>query len=203
MNKLFFICLLTLSLTDVYSQEFSSEIFHEGFLVTNNRDTIRGALKYDMQSNIVYVTDRGKLKTFSSHKIFYFEIFDVTVDNYRQFYSLPYKVSIGYKIPILFELQYEGPFSLMTREAIIQETASSTATYWGGSLTRFRLIYSYYFVNKKGEMVFFSGRKKELMEIMKDKSKHVKEYIKEYKLQVDEIHDLMSSWSIEEYFNIN
>ena len=40
-------------------------------------------------------------------------------------------------------------------------------------------------------MTFFSGRKKELLEIMKDKSKYVKEYIKEYKLQVDEIHDLI------------
>ncbi|MCP4457674.1 MAG: hypothetical protein GY816_06560 [Cytophagales bacterium] len=191
MKKLFFIWLLTISFISLYGQEFSSEIFHEGFLVTTKKDTIRGALKYDMQSNIVYITDRGTLKTFSSHKIFYFEIFDAAVDNYRQFYSLPYKVSIGYKIPILFELQYEGPFSLMTREAIIQEAVSSTATYWGGSTTRLRLIYSYYFVNKEGEMVFFSGRKKELMEIMKDKSKYVKEYIKEYKLQVDEIHDLI------------
>ena len=63
MNKLFFICALIFSVLDVYGQEFSSEIFHEGFLVTNNKDTIRGALKYDMQSNIVHVTERGKLKT--------------------------------------------------------------------------------------------------------------------------------------------
>ncbi len=191
MKRLYFIFVLTTSFIYLYSQEFSSEIFHEGFLVTNNRDTIRGALKYDMQSNIVYITDNGKLKTYSSHKIFYFEIFDITVDNFRQFYSLPFKVSIGYKIPILFELQYEGPFSLMTREAIIQESVSNTTTYWGGSYTRLRLIYSYYFVNKKGEITFFSGRKKELMEIMKDKSKYLKEYIKEYKLQVDEIQDLI------------
>jgi len=191
MKRLYFIFVLTTSFIYLYSQEFSSEIFHEGFLVTNNRDTIRGALKHDMQSNIVYITDNGKLKTYSSHKIFYFEIFDITVDNFRQFYSLPFKVSIGYKIPILFELQYEGPFSLMTREAIIQESVSNTTTYWGGSYTRLRLIYSYYFVNKKGEITFFSGRKKELMEIMKDKSKYLKEYIKEYKLQVDEIQDLI------------
>jgi len=191
MKQSFFILTITISSIVSYGQEFSSEIFHEGFLVTNNKDTIRGALKYDMQSNIVHITDRGTLKTYSSQKIFYFEIFDVSVDNYRQFYSLPYKVSIGYKIPILFELQYEGPFSLMTREAIIQESVSNSSTYWGGASLRLRLIYSYYFVNKKGELTFFSGRKKELMEIMKDKSKYVKEYIKEYKLQVDEIHDLI------------
>lgn len=191
MKRLLFIFIITTSSVAGYGQKFSSDIFHEGFLVTNDKDTIRGELKYDMQSNIVYITDRGTLKTYSSQKIFYFEIFDVTVDNYRQFYSLPYKVSIGYSIPILFELQYEGPFSLMTREAIVQESISNSSTYWGGASFRLRLIYSYYFVNKKGELTFFSGRKKELMEIMKDKSKHVKEYIKEYRLQVDEIQDLI------------
>ncbi len=191
MKPLLSILLINISLVTVNGQEFSSEIFHDGFLVTTKKDTIRGDLKYDMQSNIVHITDRSTLKTFSSNNIFYFEIFDVTVDNYRQFYSLPYKVSIGYKIPILFELQYEGPFSLMTREAIIQESVSNSSAYWGGATTRLRLIYSYYFVNKNGNMTFFSGRKKDLLEIMKDKSKHVKDYIKEYKLQVDEIHDLI------------
>ena len=191
MKRWFFILTLSVSFLSSYSQEFASEMFHEGFLVTTGRDTIRGALRYDMQANLVNIMDRGKVKTYSSQKIFYFEIFDVTVDNYRQFYSLPYKVSIGYKIPILFELQYEGPFSLMTREAIVQETVPSTSAYWGGSYTRLRLAYSYYFVNKKGEMTNFTGRKKELLEIMRDKSTYVKDYIKEYKLQVDEIQDLI------------
>ena len=40
-------------------------------------------------------------------------------------------------------------------------------------------------------MTYFSGRKKELLALMKDKQKYLKEYIKEYKLQVDEIHDLI------------
>ena len=175
----------------VYGQEFSSDLFHEGFLVTTKKDTLRGALKYDMQQNIVHMIDQGKIKTYSSQKIFYFEIFDVSVDNYRQFYALPYKVGMSYKIPILFELQYEGPLSLLTREAIIQETVASTGTYWGGGYTQLRLIYTYFFVNKKGEITLFTGRKKELMELMKDKSKYLKEYIKEYKLQVDEIQDLI------------
>jgi len=172
-------------------QEFSSELFHEGFLVTNKNDTLRGALKYDMQQNIVHMIDGGKVKTYTSQKIFYFEIYDVTVDNFRQFYSLPYKVGMNYKIPILFELQYEGPLSLMTREAIVQETVPSTGTYWGGSYTQLRLVYSFFFVDKKGNIVQYLGRKKELYSLMRDKSKYLKEYMKEYKLQVDEIQDLI------------
>lgn len=191
MNKVISLCTLSISLTAIYGQEFSSDTFHEGFLVTSNRDTIRGILKYDMQTNIVNILDRGMLKTYSSQNIFYFEIFDTLADNYRQFYSLPYKVSMGYKIPILFELQYEGAFSLMTRESVVQESISNGSIYWGSSSTHFKLMYSYYFVNKQGKLTSFGGRKKELMEILKDKSKYVKEYIKEYRLQVDQIHDLI------------
>ena len=173
------------------AQEFSSDVFHEGFLVSSDRDTLRGALKYDMKSNIVYMIDKGMMKTYSSHKIFYFEIYDASVDNYRQFYSLPYKVGVGYKIPILFELQYEGPYSLVTREEIIQESIPNTSTYWGGSYTRLRLAYTYYFVDRQGKITFFSGRKKDLLYVMRDKVDYIKDYIKKYKLQVDEIQDLI------------
>lgn len=190
MKRLFTILLISFCASS-QAQEFASEIFHEGFLVTTGKDTLRGALKYDMQQNLVYMIDEGKIKTYSSQKIFYFEIFDIAADNFRQFYALPFKVGIGYKIPILFELQYEGPFSLMTREAIVQESVPNTATYWGGSYTRLRLVYSYYFVDKNGKITFFTGRKKDLLDMMKDKQDYVKEYIKEYKLQVDEIQDLI------------
>jgi hypothetical protein len=191
MKRSVLVLISLISYSIVYGQEFSSDLFHEGFLVTNKKDTLRGALKYDMQQNIVHMIDQGKIKTYSSQKIFYFEIFDVTVDNYRQFYAMPYKVGMSYKIPILFELQYEGPLSLLTREAIIQESVPNTGSYWGGGFTQLRLVYSFYFVNKKGDITMFTGRKKELMELMKDKSKYLKEYIKEYKLQVDEIQDLI------------
>ncbi len=193
MKRLIFLAVLGVSFSSSisYAQEFSSELFHEGFLVTTKKDTLRGALKYDMQQNLVHMIDAGKVKTYTSQKIFYFEIYDVTVDNFRQFYALPYKVGMSYKIPILFELQYEGPLSLLTREAIVQETVPSTGTYWGGSYTQLRLVYSYFFVDKKGNITMYTGRKKELYELMKDKSKYLKEYMKEYKLQVDEIQDLI------------
>ena len=160
-------------------------------MVTTDQDTIRGALKYDMGSNLIYLIDQGRVKTFSSQKIFYFEIFDINVDNYRQFYSLPFKVGISYKIPILFELQYEGPFSLLTREALIQESAPSTSTYWGGSYTRIRLVHTFYFVDKEGNITLYTGRKRELLDLMDDKSDYIKDYIKEYRLQVDELQDLI------------
>jgi len=145
MRKAFYFVLLTTSLC-VSAQIFSSEVFHEGFMVTTDRDTIAGDLKYDLDANILTVVHKGKTKSFSSHKVFYFEIFDQILNNYRQFYSIPYTVNIDYKIPVFFELVYEGKLSLMAREHIVSQTVNSSSAYWGGgNTTRLVIKYSYYF----------------------------------------------------------
>ena len=46
----------------------------------------------------------------------FFEIFDVTIKQYRQFYSLPYSGKGGYKAPVFFELLAEGKLTLLTAD---------------------------------------------------------------------------------------
>ncbi len=174
------------------AQRFSSEVFHQGFLVTNDRDTVRGKLKYDMETNIVTLAVGQKLRSFSSHKIFYFEINDEILNTYRQFYSIPHKVNYDYKIPILFELLYEGPLSLLTRESIVQQAQASNSPYWGGAnYPRTVVQYSFFFLNTKGEITFFSGRKKDLLLIMRKKQNDVKKYMKDNRLDSDDVRDLI------------
>ncbi len=174
------------------AQEFSTDIYHDGFLITQEGDTVRGLLQYDMEANIVSMIVKGKAKTFSSHKIFYFEINDSLLNTYRRFYSLPYKVNYSYEIPILFELLYEGSLSLLSREAVVQETVNSTSAYWGGSSSIRSIVrHTYFFLNAKGKISYFSGRKKDLYTIMINKQVHVKNFIKENKLLANDIRDLI------------
>ena len=110
------------------------------------------------------VVNRGRTISFSSHKVFYFEIFDNILNNYRQFYSIPFNVNYDYKIPVFFELVYEGKLSLMAREHIVSQTVNSSSAYWGGGNgTRLVVQYSFYFMNSNGEISYFSGRKKDLL----------------------------------------
>lgn len=184
--------LFCLFLSFGWAQKFSSEVFHQGFLVTSEGDTLEGRIKYDMEANVVSLLSRGKNKTFSSHKIFYFEINDAILNTYRQFYSIPSKVNYDYKIPILFELLYEGPLSLLTREAIIQQSQNAVSPYWGGNgAPRTIVEYSFYFLDTKGEITYFTGRKKDLFVIMAKKQSHVKKYMKENRLEADEVRDLI------------
>jgi hypothetical protein len=185
----FLLLLITFTLS---SQQFSSEVFHEGFMVTTNKDTIKGDLKYDMDANILTIIYRGKTMSFSSHKVFYFEIFDQVLNNYRQFYSIPYTVNIDYKIPVFFELVYEGKLSLMARERLVSQTINSSSAYWGGgNTTRLVIEYTFYFMDNKGNITYFTGKKKDLLSFMIKKQSDIKKFIKDNKLDTDEMADLV------------
>lgn len=186
---IFFLSLISIG---SFSQKFSSEIFHEGYLVTSDKDTVKGSLKYDLETNVLLLIVNGKTQSYSSHKVFYFEIFDSILNNYRQFYSVPYTVSYQYKIPIFFELVYEGKLSLLQREAIVQQTANNGSAYWGGgSIQRTVVVYDYYFLDSNGKIQFYSGRKKDLYVILSKKLSDIKKFIKENKLDIDDPRDLI------------
>ena len=185
--------IILVSITSVsFGQRFSSEVFHEGFLVTTQKDTLKAKLKYDLEANVLTAVTKGKTWSFSSQKIFYFEIFDEILENYRQFYSIPYNVNFDYKIPVFFEVVYEGKLSLLRREQIVIRSVNNTTAYWGGGSVRQTVIeYSYYFLDDKGKITFFNGRKKDLFRFMAKKQTEVKQFIKENRLEIDRSSDLV------------
>ena len=174
-----------------YTQRFSSEVFHQGYLVTNQKDSLKGKLKYDLEANIVTLIAGDKTLSYSSQKVFYFEIFDAVLNNYRQFYSIPHTVNYDYKIPILFELIYEGKTSLLRRERIVLRTVTTNFAYTGVGNIQNVIEYSYYFLDDRGEISFFSGKKKDLMKYMSDKQSDIKQFIKQNKLSTDQAADLV------------
>jgi len=177
----------------VSGQEFSSRTFHKGWLVSTDQDTVRGDVKYDMAANSVQVLlKKSKVNTYSSKKILFFEIYDELLKSYRQFYSIPYRVHSNYKVPILFEVLYEGPTSLLVREKIVVATDPYSQSYFNGpSKTHERLAFTYYFVDTKGNMTLYNGKKNHLFEILHKNSGKVKDYIKSNKLKTDEMRDLV------------
>lgn len=182
-------CLISLS---GKAQRFSSEVFHEGFMVTTAKDTLKGDLKYDLEANVLTLVVQGRTKSFSSHKVFYFEIFDGILNNYRQFYSVPYNVNYDYKIPVFFEVVYEGKLSLLRREQIITQSVNTTSAYWGGGNALQNVIkYTYYFLTNEGDIIYFTGKKKDLLRIMSKKQNDVRDFIKDNRLDTDTMADLV------------
>ena len=154
-KSLLFFFLIHLSVIG-FTQDFPSELWHKGKLVLLSEDTIIGKIKYDLKNDLVQINVRNVLQTYSSRKILYFEIFDETIESYRHFYALPYNVQQNYKVPLLFEVLYEGELSLLCREEIVTESVPQYNSYpystYGNSRynsSRTRLSYKYYFFDAR------------------------------------------------------
>ncbi len=191
--RLFYTTLILILTLPLCAQNFPSEIWHEGKVVLINKETHKGMVKYDLETDIIQVNQDNTIQAFSSKKVLYFEIFDEGTESFRQFYALPYTVSPGYKTPILFEVLHEGePLTLLARENIGTETIPQYNYYYGRNnyYSRYKLVYEYYFLNDKGTIDKYTMKKADLMHIMRRKSPEIRRFIKENNLRVDRRRDL-------------
>lgn len=173
-----------------YAQrDWPSEIWHEGKVVLLAGDTLKGALKYDFQQDLLqYVIRDNKAEIYSARKVLFFEIFDETVRRYRQFFTLPYSNPSGYKAPMFFELLEEGKITLLSRELLEYKTYNNS--FYGGSYSRLVQTYYYYLLKEDGTIEDFKGKRNDLIALMGNKGKTVEKYIKANRLDFDDKYDL-------------
>ena len=171
-----------------FSQKFAFEYWHDGKIILDSGDTLKGQVKYNMQDDLVQFQTNGRLETYTARKIISFEIFDSTIKRYREFYTFPYAVKGQYKAPVFFELIEEGKMTMLAREAL--ETKTYSSFYYYGSYTRIILVNKYFLLKEDGAIQPFSGKKNELLELMGNKGDEVQKYMRENKLDVDRKYDI-------------
>ncbi|MFM8912720.1 MAG: hypothetical protein ACKOE6_07385, partial [Flammeovirgaceae bacterium] len=114
MNRAFIFFLVCFS-TVAKAQQFPFEFWHEGKIVLETSDTLRGLVKYDLQNDLLQLKVKNQLESFTARKVLFFEIFDQSAKRYRQFFSLPYSQNNTYNTPTFFELVAEGKLTVLTR----------------------------------------------------------------------------------------
>lgn len=190
MTRFFFLCWMVVGHLAA-AQEWPFELWHEGKVVLESGDTLRGSLKYDFQNDLVQLNQSGKIEAYTARKVLFYEIFDATVKRYRQVYSLPYSPTGGYKAPIFFELLEEGKITLLAREALEYRTVSSPYFFYG-TYTRLVLVYKYFIMRDNGTIVAVESAKKgEWLQLMGKYADEVQRYAKSNKLDFDEKYDLV------------
>jgi hypothetical protein len=170
------------------SQDWAFELWHEGKIVLVEGDTLRGLVKYDLQQDLLQLNSaHQKVVAYSARKVLFFEIFDKTVNRYRQFYSLPYTTASSYKAPIFFELLEEGKMTLLVREAL--EYRSYTSPYYAQQYSRLVMVYRYFFLEEDGVITEFQGNKNDLLDRMGKRAEEVEKYIKTNRLKYEDKYD--------------
>ncbi len=192
---LFFV--LMASTLQVSAQRFAFELWHTGKMVLDTGDTLRGTLKYDLQSDILQLQIDKRLESYTARKVLFFEIFDETVRRYRAFYSLPYAQAGMYKAPVFFELLQEGKLTVLCREALEYRTTSSPLYYYG-SISRLVLVTKYFVMKENGDIEEFKGKKNDWYDLMQSKVDDVAKYAKSNRLNLDDKYELAR---VIEYYN--
>jgi hypothetical protein len=180
--------LMVTSLT-ASSQNWPFELWHEGKIVLNAGDTLKGYVKYDMQQDLVqYSLDERKSEVYTARKVLYFEIFDNTVHKYRRFFTLPYAANSSYRTPIFFELLEEGKMTLLAREHLEYKTYNSP--YYIGSFSRLVLTNKFFFLQDDGTIEEFRGSRSDLLDLMGRQADAVDKYMRTNNLRFDEKQDI-------------
>ena len=171
------------------TQQWAFEQWHEGKIVLVSGDTLKGFVKYDMQQDLIqYNGQVGVVEAYTARKVLFFEIFDLTVSQYRQFFSLPYNATTGYLAPVFFELLEEGKMTLLSRESLEYRTYNSPYNF-GASYSRLVLVYKFYILEEDGNISEFIGKKSDLLELMGRRALDVQDFIKENKLKIEDRDD--------------
>lgn len=181
------------------AQTWPFELWHEGKIVLNEGDTLRGLVKYDQQQDLVQYNARDDkaANIFTARKVMFFEIFDNTVHRYRKFFTLPYTTAGQYKAPLFFELLAEGTMTLLSREYLEFKNVSSPY-YMGGAYSRQVLTNRYFFLKEDGSITEFIGKKNDLIDMMGKNGSDVNKYIKANRLRFEEKNDMIR---IVDYYN--
>ena len=173
----------------LWAQQFPSELWHEGMVVLANQDTLVGKIKYDLTKNLIQVNVNDKIRAYGAKSIFYFRIYDEKSETSRQFYVLPYGLVTSYKVPTIFEVLVEGNITLLAREYI--DVRSVPNPYGMGSYPQETLVYDFFFLDRQGKITKYHMKRKELLEVLRDKEKEVAEYMRQHNLRHNNRNDLV------------
>lgn len=188
--------ILFLSILPVFAfgQKYSMEFWHDGEMDLEKGKTMRGKIKYDLETESIQFMEGNVLRSFSSSNVDAFQIVDALDNRVRYFYSLPYTILGQFQRNKFFELLTEGYYTLLAREKLVERVRNVNDPFSpvGFNTVRyFYLEYDFYLVGPDGEIVQVQGsRPKDVIEYFKGKEDQLTSYIKENRLHLEEWRDM-------------
>ena len=197
MKKAFIYLLFMVLPAAGFAQTFPFELWHDGKVVLESGDTIKGSVKYDLQ-DLLQVRHQNRMESFSARKVLFFEIFDQGYKRFRTFYSLPYASNGGYKSPVFFEVLTEGKITVLSREKVEYRTYGYSPFMYGSYNTRKVLVNTFFLLKENGNIEGFSAKRSDWLDMMGNRGDDVHDYAKDNKLDFDKKYDLKR---IIDYYN--
>ncbi len=186
----FLLNLLTLSIS---AQKFSSDMWHEGVVDLQEGKTLKGKLKYNLESDIVLLNTGNKVLSLNPSQVTAFQFTDALTVRTRYFFSLPYAFENNYRRNYFFELLTEGKKNLLTREKIVQETRYYYSPYWMGSSPAYITLQqqeNYFLMGNDARIEGFESPKDMIESSFSSQYDKIKRYIKMNHLRIERRDDM-------------
>ncbi|OEK04059.1 hypothetical protein [Roseivirga misakiensis] len=208
--SLLFVSCFHLSIAQREQFEFPSQVWHEGSVTLVDGTKLDGNVKYDLSADLIQVIVDQKTLTYGANQIRQFDIFQKDIALKRLFFSIPFTTETGYRRPKLFEVLVDARTSLIAREFIALSTRTIDNPYYRWGARRFNPIggrsvqvryldYKFYLVDSSnGKMELLGSSKKEVISAFRNKQNEIRRYIKDKKLKVDQVEDIIE---IVRYYN--
>lgn len=194
----FILILLVFSAT---AQRFSSQLWHDGVLDLKDGKTLKGKLKYNLESDIVFLNNSEQVFSLNPEQVESFQFTDAITARTRYFFSLPYALQNNYRRNYFFELLVEGKKNLLTREEISRETRYYYDPYWMGSSPAYSVLVqkeNYFLMNNEARIEEFESAK-DMVELAFSKHQEkIKRYVKMNHLRLENRDDMTA---VVDYFN--
>lgn len=175
-----------------FSQRFSSDYWHDGTLYLKRGDSLKVPLRYDLANSVVYTKKDDKVKTWSTPQIDYFKFTDARTKQDRFFKALEVEKEDGFKIPVLFELVYQGKYSLLRRELVLTQSVGYNPSVGVYIPVNARVeSFNHYALSPKGTIKWFEPTRKSMTQLFSKRQELVKNYIKENKIKFRTTEDII------------
>jgi len=183
------LCLLCFFALNAAAQYTAEERWHKkGIVMLLNGTVHKGQLFFSLKNNQVQVRADGKLLSYSSGKVEYFEFYDEEYKYQRLFYALPYTTGKNYQSLVFFELLASGDqHTLLCREELTREFTNVDAFgyYFYGSPRLIHVLrHDYFLLNPKTGIAeeFDPTNRKQFEEVTAPHTEAVYTYMRDNRL---------------------
>ena len=166
--------------------------------VVDSKDSLYiGSIKYSFKRKNVIIDLGGKLKTFSARNVRYFEFFDASERQFRQFIPLPYNKNSErtYKSLSFFELIAQGNKITLLKteysESSSQVVPSNGQAGTGQLIFLTRVVPVYYLMNNSTKEIIKLHTRKNKKFLKQMNEPRLAEFIEQNKLDVYQKIDLL------------
>lgn len=174
--------------TPALTQERVDKVWQLGTLLTKGGDTLELEFMVTYDNNIALVRQGDKSVAFNARQVNYLTFRDQETGLNRYVFSLPYSPTpSGYKVPQLFELEYETEnLALLSRERIVNDADLAWNPYTGTSMGRpvQRLVKEHYMRRADGYVFQVKSKKKDMLAALPAYKEEMKEYLDQNSLDV-------------------